>query len=321
MQELERERLRQEQAQSGDTAESPERTNVKFMISGEAPVLMSKACELLIKDLSFRAWQHTERNRRRTLQRQDLHAAVGESEVYDFLIDIVPRVQTAQVQAPPAAAAAVATMGAPDMSMMQAAIPTTYHQIPQMAATMNTAQMQHTAQAMAAAVPAGGALPTGTQSVVPVPAGVDIAGNPQSGMIAYAPAAIPTQDALNHLAQWDPAHMPFQTPVQAPAQALEGQQYQPPPPQHQQQQQQQHIANPVHPQHLQQQQQPQVKQENTQQQQQQPPPPQMQAQHLQHAGQWMDPTAIAGMAAAPPPPPPAAPAAAAGSANQPAPGV
>jgi len=53
---------------------------------------MSKACELLIKDLSFRAWRHTERSRRRTLQRQDLHAAVGESEVYDFLIDIVPRV-------------------------------------------------------------------------------------------------------------------------------------------------------------------------------------------------------------------------------------
>jgi histone H3/H4 len=96
LQELEREKqekLAAEEAQSG-LAES-EKPSVKFMISGEAPVLMSKACELLIKDLSFRAWRHTERNRRRTLQRQDLHAAVGESEVYDFLIDIVPRVTTA----------------------------------------------------------------------------------------------------------------------------------------------------------------------------------------------------------------------------------
>lgn len=71
-----------------------ERQNVKFMISGEAPVLMSKACELIIKELAVRAWQHTERSRRRTLQRQDLHQAVSESEVYDFLIDIIPRVAT-----------------------------------------------------------------------------------------------------------------------------------------------------------------------------------------------------------------------------------
>lgn len=95
LQELEKEKqekLAAEEAQSG-IVES-EKPSIKFMISGEAPVLMSKACELLIKDLSFRAWRHTERNRRRTLQRQDLHAAVGESEVYDFLIDIVPRVTT-----------------------------------------------------------------------------------------------------------------------------------------------------------------------------------------------------------------------------------
>jgi nuclear transcription factor Y gamma len=67
------------------------------MIAGEAPVLLGKACELLIKELTVRAWRHTERNRRRTLQRQDIHAAVGESEVFDFLIDIVPRVTTSQL--------------------------------------------------------------------------------------------------------------------------------------------------------------------------------------------------------------------------------
>lgn len=67
--------------------------NPRFMIAGEAPILLGKACEMLVKELTIRAWKHTERNRRRTLQKQDVHAAVGESEVYDFLIDIVPRVQ------------------------------------------------------------------------------------------------------------------------------------------------------------------------------------------------------------------------------------
>lgn len=98
MQELEKEKQQKaaEEGQAGDM----DRPILKFMISGEAPVLMSKACELLIKDVSFRAWRHTERNRRRTLQRQDLHAAVGESEVYDFLIDIVPRVTTPKTSMP-----------------------------------------------------------------------------------------------------------------------------------------------------------------------------------------------------------------------------
>ena len=66
----------------------------KFMISGEAPLLMGKASELLIQEIALRAWRHTERNRRRTLQRQDVAAAVGESEEFDFLIDIVPRIPT-----------------------------------------------------------------------------------------------------------------------------------------------------------------------------------------------------------------------------------
>lgn len=87
------ERDRQAQEGNGDSKQT------RFMIAGEAPVLLGKACELLIKEMSARAWRHTERNRRRTLQRQDVHAAVGESEVYDFLIDIVPRI-TAN-QAPP----------------------------------------------------------------------------------------------------------------------------------------------------------------------------------------------------------------------------
>lgn len=97
-QEMERERQVQQAAAAGapppTTQQGP---STRFMIAGEAPVLLGKACELLIKELTVRAWRHTERNRRRTLQRQDVHAAVGESEVYDFLIDIVPRITTSQV--------------------------------------------------------------------------------------------------------------------------------------------------------------------------------------------------------------------------------
>ena len=96
IQELERDR--QQQATTNNGAAPPAiGQNTRFMIAGEAPVLLGKACELLIKELTVRAWKHTERNRRRTLQRQDIHAAVGESEVFDFLIDIVPRVTTNQL--------------------------------------------------------------------------------------------------------------------------------------------------------------------------------------------------------------------------------
>lgn len=118
LQELEKEKLQKaiEEGQGGEA----EKSSVKFMISGEAPVLMSKACELLIKDLSFRAWRHTERNRRRTLQRTDLHAAVGESEVYDFLIDIVPRVTTPKTSVPnPTEAVAQMATTMPGMPMGQ----------------------------------------------------------------------------------------------------------------------------------------------------------------------------------------------------------
>jgi hypothetical protein len=128
LQELEKEKQQKaaEEGQGGET----EKTNVKFMISGEAPVLMSKACELLIKDLSFRAWRHTERNRRRTLQRQDLHAAVGESEVYDFLIDIVPRVTTPKTSVPNPTDAAAA-MAPPIPGLPMGGIPTGLPTVPQ----------------------------------------------------------------------------------------------------------------------------------------------------------------------------------------------
>ncbi|XP_039293831.1 nuclear transcription factor Y subunit gamma-like isoform X4 [Nilaparvata lugens] len=61
------------------------------MISAEAPMLFSKAAELFIHELTLRAWVHTEDNKRRTLQRNDIAMAVTKYDQFDFLIDIVPR--------------------------------------------------------------------------------------------------------------------------------------------------------------------------------------------------------------------------------------
>ena len=67
--------------------------NVK-MISADAPVVLAKACEIFILELTLKAWTHTEANRRRTLQRNDISKAAAKSDMYDFLIDIVPRDDT-----------------------------------------------------------------------------------------------------------------------------------------------------------------------------------------------------------------------------------
>merc|ERR1719458_1888881 len=61
------------------------------MISAEAPVLFSKAAEIFIHELTMRAWIHTEDNKRRTLQRNDIAMAITKYDQFDFLIDIVPR--------------------------------------------------------------------------------------------------------------------------------------------------------------------------------------------------------------------------------------
>ncbi|GAB6029030.1 hypothetical protein CHUAL_004818 [Chamberlinius hualienensis] len=61
------------------------------MISAEAPVLFAKAAEIFVTELSLRAWIHTEDNKRRTLQRNDIAMAITKFDQFDFLIDIVPR--------------------------------------------------------------------------------------------------------------------------------------------------------------------------------------------------------------------------------------
>lgn len=64
------------------------------MVSAEAPVLLAKACEMFIMELTMRAWANVEENKRRTLSKNDIAAAMSKTDMYDFLVDIVPREET-----------------------------------------------------------------------------------------------------------------------------------------------------------------------------------------------------------------------------------
>ena len=61
------------------------------MISAEAPVLFSKACELFITEITHKAWYHTMEGKRRTLQKNDVAGSVITTEVFDFLRDLIPK--------------------------------------------------------------------------------------------------------------------------------------------------------------------------------------------------------------------------------------
>jgi len=90
------------------------------MISAEAPILFAKGCDIFITELTMRAWIHAEENKRRTLQRSDIASALSKSDMFDFLIDIVPREEAsshakrATAQAAAQAAPAQAQMAAPN---------------------------------------------------------------------------------------------------------------------------------------------------------------------------------------------------------------
>jgi histone H3/H4 len=63
-----------------------------FMISAEVPYVMAKAAEIFIRDITTRAWIHTATNQRKTIQKSDFIHATNDTETYDFLIDVIPRV-------------------------------------------------------------------------------------------------------------------------------------------------------------------------------------------------------------------------------------
>jgi nuclear transcription factor Y, gamma len=104
------------------------------MISAEAPILFAKGCDIFITELTMRAWIHAEDNKRRTLQRSDIAAALAKSDMFDFLIDIVPREdsqghpkRTGQGAAAPPPAAAAPGVPQPGGQMPQQAPPQPPH--------------------------------------------------------------------------------------------------------------------------------------------------------------------------------------------------
>lgn len=59
------------------------------MISGEAPIIFSKACELFIEELTKRSWMVTVQGKRRTLHKEDVASAVIATDIFDFLVNVV----------------------------------------------------------------------------------------------------------------------------------------------------------------------------------------------------------------------------------------
>ncbi|CAN8278337.1 unnamed protein product [Cochlearia groenlandica] len=98
------------------------------MISAEAPILFSKACELFILELTIRSWLHAEENKRRTLQKNDISAAITRTDIFDFLVDIVPR---DEIKEEAAAAAEIVGGGMVDPSAAASGVPYYYPPIGQ----------------------------------------------------------------------------------------------------------------------------------------------------------------------------------------------
>ena len=76
------------------------------MIRAEAPVLFAKACELFILELTLRAYCNSENTDRRNLQKEDIFAAVKNTDIFDFLDDVLT--EKVQLEAEKAKAAAAA---------------------------------------------------------------------------------------------------------------------------------------------------------------------------------------------------------------------
>eukprot|EP00042_Codosiga_hollandica_P031535 m.192683 g.192683 ORF g.192683 m.192683 type:complete len:284 (+) comp53668_c0_seq2:361-1212(+) len=103
------------------------------MIAVETPILLAKATEAFIADLTVRAFStEIENGMRRTLQKADIQKATSKSDMFDFLIDILPR--------------EAKTTAAPQSSLSNRAAPTT---IPNAGATTTTDEDRENAHALA----------------------------------------------------------------------------------------------------------------------------------------------------------------------------
>ncbi|XP_069152110.1 nuclear transcription factor Y subunit C-1-like [Solanum lycopersicum] len=57
------------------------------MIATESPVLLAKASELFIQELTLRSWFKAEENHRRILKKDDVTDVIMETDTLDFLLD------------------------------------------------------------------------------------------------------------------------------------------------------------------------------------------------------------------------------------------
>ena len=55
-----------------------------------AKVLFAKACEMFILELTLRSWNCSEKSKRRTLQKDDVESAIGNTDIFDFLVGLQP---------------------------------------------------------------------------------------------------------------------------------------------------------------------------------------------------------------------------------------
>ncbi|KAJ8305949.1 hypothetical protein KUTeg_016494 [Tegillarca granosa] len=117
------------------------------MISQEAPVLFAKAAEIFISELSLRAWIHTEDNKRRTLQRNDIAMAITKYDQFDFLIDIVPRDELKPSKRPAAQQPQIIQIQAPQIQQTVSQIQTAPQVIQTQAVTPQAPQVQIQQQA------------------------------------------------------------------------------------------------------------------------------------------------------------------------------
>jgi len=59
------------------------------MVSAEAPVVLSKAAELILGEMAIRAYHECKNTRRKTIKKKDVASGVKKSDMFDFLIDII----------------------------------------------------------------------------------------------------------------------------------------------------------------------------------------------------------------------------------------
>ncbi|BGP28068.1 nuclear transcription factor Y, gamma [Rhodotorula toruloides] len=89
------------------------------MISSEVTILFEKACQIFIQELTARAHLVSLSAKRRTISRADVAQAVSRSDMFDFLIDIVPRTErpSASISHTPSAAPSASGSGTRSRSL------------------------------------------------------------------------------------------------------------------------------------------------------------------------------------------------------------